>query len=438
MNILYMHTHDMGRYIQPYGYAIPTPNMMKLAEEGTLFRHAYCTGPTCSPSRAGLLTGMAAHTCGMTGLAHRGFKLHDYSMHLVQYLNGQGYETALCGIQHEAPDARMIGYRRLLGEEDNKGNEVRDKSEWDLANAGTVADYLHKNREKKFFLSFGMVNPHRDFPEAHPDINPDYVVPPFPLYDTAENRKDTAAYMTSVMTADRCVGIVLNALKEAGLEDTTIVILTTDHGIAFPKMKCNLYDTGIGVSLIIRYPGNPMKGKATDALVSQIDLFPTLCDLLNLESPEWLQGYSMLPVLKGETDRIREEVFSEVTYHAAYEPMRCIRTDRYKLIRFYDEHDRYVPANIDDGFSKSFLLENGYLEEKREKEQLFDLYLDPVERVNRVQDERYQAIRSELGKRLDTWMLETADPLLAGRVEKPAGAIANKVSCLSPNERDFE
>ena len=77
MNILYIHTHDSGTYLQPYGHNIPTPNLMKLAREGTLFRHAYCAGPTCSPSRAALLTGMSPHSCGMLGLAHRGFRIND-------------------------------------------------------------------------------------------------------------------------------------------------------------------------------------------------------------------------------------------------------------------------------------------------------------------------------------------------------------------------
>src|SRR5665647_1522105 len=112
-NIVYMHTHDSGRYWSPYGYALPTPNLMDFARESTLFRHCYCAGPTCSPSRAALLTGRSPHACGMMGLAHRGWQLHDYSQHLAAFLNRQGYHTALCGIQHEAPDAGMIGYGEI-------------------------------------------------------------------------------------------------------------------------------------------------------------------------------------------------------------------------------------------------------------------------------------------------------------------------------------
>ena len=114
MNIIYIHTHDSGRYLQPYGYPVETPNMMRLAQGSTLFRKACCAGPTCSPSRAALLTGTYPHCNGMLGLAGRGFSLRDYDMHLVRWLSKHGYLTALSGIQHEAPDGNVIGYDEVL------------------------------------------------------------------------------------------------------------------------------------------------------------------------------------------------------------------------------------------------------------------------------------------------------------------------------------
>ena len=435
MNVLYVHTHDSGQYLQPYGHNIPTPNIMKLAQEGTLFRHAYCAGPTCSPSRAALLTGMAPHSCGMLGLAHRGFKLNDYSQHMVQYFNKMGYETVLCGVQHEAPQAEMIGYQNILKPENNN---IVHRWDADLPNAEKVAAYLREKKSGPFFLSFGMFNTHRVYPEIDDDIKPEYVLPPFPLYDNQQNREDMAAYITSARIADRCVGIVLDALKESGLEDNTLVIFTTDHGIAFPHMKCNLYDTGIRVALILKYSGNLSKGKAIDALVSHLDVFPTICDILGLTPPEWLQGKSMVPLLEGKVDKIRDEIFSEVTFHAAYQPMRCIRTERYKYIRYFDDYDCVVAANIDDGPAKSFLLENGLLDMPIEKELLFDLYHDPTERNNLVGRQEYQQVYENLIERLHAWMVETNDPLLQGKVEKPLGAIINKKTCISAASRNPE
>ena len=240
------------------------------------------------------------------------------------------------------------------------------------------------------------------------------------------------------MIADRCCGRVLEALRQSGHDKDTLVILTTDHGIAFPHMKCNLYDTGIGVSLILRYPGNPLKGKTSDALISQLDLFPTICDMIKVEKPDWLQGSSMIPLFEGTAESIRSEIFSEVTFHAAYEPMRCIRTRRYKLIRFYDEHG-LLPCNIDDSLSKSFLMENGLLKhnQKREREMLFDLYIDPIERINLTSDPQYESIYADLSASLESWQKATDDPLLKGKVSLPEGALINKPSCISPEEKDF-
>lgn len=439
MNILYIHTHDTGRYIEPYGYNIPTPNLMEFAKSGTLFRKAFSMAPTCSPSRAALLTGMAPHTNGMLGLAHRGFQLNDYSQHLVQFLNKNNYETVLSGIQHvvnhKLPKEvvrEKIGYDYFLDGYDKNNNS-------DISNAKAVADYINKNKDKdkQFFISFGMFNTHRNFPGVDEGIDSNYVMPPFPTYDTKETREDMARYISSAKIVDQCIGIVLNALKESGLREDTMIIFTTDHGIAFPRMKCNLYDTGIGVSLIIDFPGNQPRGQACDALVSHVDIFPTICDLLGVEKPEWLQGNSMLPLFKGKEEKIRDELHGEVSFHACYEPMRCIRTDRYKYIKFFDDHEQYVPANTDISPAKDLLVNSGFLENTREKEMLFDLYLDPVERTNLIDDQKYQDVYQDLKNRLHQWMKETDDPLLEGNIEKPAGATINKLSCLSNTEKNY-
>jgi arylsulfatase A-like enzyme len=218
------------------------------------------------------------------------------------------------------------------------------------------------------------------------------------------------------------------------------VFFTTDHGIAFPKMKCHLYDTGMGVSLIVKRPGNPTAGTAVDALVSHVDLYPTLCEAAGVAKPDWLEGVSLMPLLDGTAQKVRDEVFSEVTYHAAYEPMRCIRTERYKYIRYYDdEMDLVVKPNIDDGYSKQFLMRHGLVDAEHDpREMLFDLYFDPGERENLAGNPKYAQIRAELSGRLAQWMKETSDPLLAGYVPKPEGAIANRKRGMEPQDKDWE
>ncbi|MDL2233994.1 sulfatase [Ruminococcaceae bacterium OttesenSCG-928-L11] len=442
MNILYLHTHDSGRYFQPYGHAVPTPNLMRLAEQSTLFRNAHCAGPTCSPSRAALLTGMSPHSCGMLGLAHRGFAMADYSRHLSAYLSGQGYHTALSGIQHEAPDVSMLGYQSLIGDDDFHMDRIDlDGESLDRGNAAAVADFLRGYRgEVPLFLSFGMFNTHRNYPDHRGKVNPDYVMPAFVLADTPENRDDMAAHIYSASIVDDCVGVVLEALEQSGLAENTLVLFTTDHGIAMPFMKCSLYDTGTGVALMLRYPGNPTAGRVTDALVSQVDVFPTLCQLCGLEPPEWLEGVSLVPVLNHGTAQVRRELFSEVSYHAAYEPMRCVRTQTHKLIRRYDYHLGCVPANIDASPAKDMLLENGLLERRTSRELLFDLRLDPLERVNLIDDAGYAAVYDDLSQRLFRWMRDTDDPLLRyeHRIPRPPEAIVNPLEQSDPQCGIFE
>lgn len=442
MNIIYIHTHDSGRYIQPYGCGVQTPNLMAFARDALLFRQCHNAGPTCSPSRAALLTGLSPHECGMEGLAHRGWKLNDYARHLAPYLGAHGFHTALCGVQHEAPDSALIGYSELISPSRDNPAAPANK---DVLNAHACADfiarYFTRPERKPLFLAFGMTATHRTYPDLPAnDTSFDYTLPPPVVYDCEQNRRDMAAYQRSAAIADESAGVVLDALKRAGVWEESLIFFTTDHGPAFPHMKCTLYDTGTGVSLMMRLPGGARNGRATDALVSHIDLYPTLCEAAGVPAPAGLRGVSLMPILRGEADRAGEAVFCEVTYHAAYEPKRSIRTERYKLIRFFDSHNGAVLANIDDGPAKRFLLDHGCLSGAHAREMLFDLYADPLERDNVAQDVRYQDVYADLWSRLDRWMLETGDPLLAhgARVPKPEGARVNRRESVQPGDMDFE
>ena len=180
-------------------------------------------------------------------------------------------------------------------------------------------------------------------------------------------------------------------------------------------------------------------GKHVDALVSQVDVFPTLCDLAGVTPPAWLEGVSLRPLLEGTADSVRDQVFAEVNYHAAYEPIRCVRTERYKYIRYYDEtQSTPVPANIDDGIAKTYVDEQGYLQQKVAREQLYDLALDPFERVNLMNDPAMADVADNLKAMLQKWQAETKDPLLESNfVPMPAGAKANVITAYSPKEQDF-
>lgn len=438
MNLLYIHTHDTGKFIEPYDGSVSTPELNKLAQEGTLFRNMYCCGPTCAPSRSALLTGQFPHQNGMLGLAHRGFSLNDYSKHLCNYLKSNGYETVLCGMQHEAATPYGIGYDRVYVD---SRREAEDLTAWDESNGKMAIQFLKENHDAPFFLSYGLAHTHRPFLEIDESICPDYVKVPSVLPDTKETREDFAGFLTSAMRADKCIGRVLQTVKEEGLEKDTVIIFTTDHGIAFPNMKCNLYDTGIGVSFIIKFPGNKSAGTVTDVLTSQIDVFPTICELLKLPAPSWLEGKSLKGVVDGGSDEINEAVFSEVTYHAAYEPQRCVRTRRYKYIKRYDNYEMYVPANIDNGKSKDFLISAGLLKQKRFTEELYDLYMDPGERNNLIDSKENQETRRYMAGLLEQHQSNTGDFMGISPVPRPDSLVLNKLSCIDPEStkpEDYE
>lgn len=433
-NLLYIHTHDTGRLIQPYDPAVPTPNLMDLAREGTVFRNAHCVCPTCSPSRSGLLTGQYPHENGMLGLAHRGFALNDYSKHLANFLKRNGYETALFGIQHEAAHESLIGYDRTFVATDRFGP---GRPTWDDRNADQALDFIRGDHEKPFFLSCGLIRTHKPYPET--EIDPDYVRVPACLPDTDPVRRDYAGFLTSAKQADRVIGRVLDALKEAGLYENTIVLYTTDHGVALPHMKCTLYDSGTGVAMILSVPGR-RRPRVLDGLVSQLDVYPTLCDLLGLEKPQWLRGKSMMPLLNGEAEQINDVIFSEINYHAARDPQRMVRTRRYKYIKYYRPRQThpYVMCNIDAGEAKEFLAEQGLGDYEMDNEQLFDLYMDPAEGRNLVDDPAYAQVGEQMRQLLREHMAKTNDTIETDGLPTVPGMKVNKMTCYDPAIKDYE
>ena len=300
--------------------------------------------------------------------------------------------------------------------------------------APAAAQFLASSPQQPFFLDVGLFETHREFPQPAELGDEDYCLPFAALPDTPETRHDTAAFKASARLLDDAVGQVLGALEESGMANNTLVIYTTDHGPAFPGMKCSLTDHGIGVAMIMRLPGRFDGGRTIDAMISQIDVFPTLCELLKLTPPAWLTGKSFLPVLEGRAEEVNEEVFAEVTYHAAYEPKRAVRTIRYKYIRRYDDRSTPVLPNCDDSVSKDVWLRNGWRTRTVLVEQLYDLIFDPSECNNLVENPEYATVLADMRQRLDRWMMETGDPLLAGPAPAGAGAQINDPDGLSPRE----
>jgi arylsulfatase A-like enzyme len=429
-NILYIHSHDTGRLTSPYGYAVPTPNLQKLASEGVLFRETFSAAPTCSPSRASLLTGECPHSNGMLGLVNRGFSMTPtgYQHHIIRTLKREaGYYSALVGLQHIAKDPHTIGYDHV---EHVHGNRVVDVTPRAVR---FIQNHLRGLRQP-FWLTVGYFETHRPYHKAVLEDDKRYIAPPKPIPDVPASRLDMANFHETVRTLDWGVGEVLAALEAAGLAENTLVISTTDHGISWPMMKCNLYDGGMGVHLVMRGPGGFTGGKVCDSMISQLDVFPTICELLKISPPAWLQGRSFLPVLRGESQEINDALFAEVNYHASYEPKRAVRTKRWKYIRHFDGRTHPVLPNCDDSPTKTYWLQNGWAKQTVAPEALYDLVFDPNERNNLVEDPTHKAALEEMRKRLDSWMHSTNDPLLHGPVKAPPGVRLNSPDQISARE----
>jgi N-sulfoglucosamine sulfohydrolase len=423
-NIVYLHSHDTGRYVQPYGHQVPTPNIQRLADQGLLFRQAFCAAPTCSGSRACLLTGQWAHVNGMTGLAHRGWRLADYGRHIVHPLREAGYWSALIGEQHLSAHPDVLGYDHVV--------EIGTTRVHSIAPA--ALQLLRSEPPQPFFLSIGFFETHREFFEPSSVRDALYGAPPSQLPDTPATRADMAAFKASARSLDQGVGAVLHGLDEAGLADDTLVVLTTDHGLPFPGAKATLSDRGLGVMLIIRGPGGFHGGHVSDALTSQVDLYPTLLEVAGAPIPPDTHGTSLLPLVRKQASGVRDELFAELTYHAAYDPQRALRTDRHKLIRHFGDRLEPVLPNVDDSPSKSLLLAAGWGSHPRPTVELYDLIMDPGEMRNLAGEPAFAELCDELDGRLHEWMLQTSDPLLAGTVPAPAGAFVNDPSGVSATE----
>jgi N-sulfoglucosamine sulfohydrolase len=423
-NILYIHSHDTGRFVQPYGFQVPTPNIQMLADQGALFREAFCAAPTCSGSRASLLTGLYCHNNGMLGLAHRGWQLNDYGQHWVHTLRRAGYRSTLIGEQHISVDPGVIGYDEVVDVDSNHAEEIAPRTIERLREAGP----------DPWFMSVGFFETHRDFSAPTSVRDTLYSLPPGNLPDVTATRRDVASFKASARSLDQGVGAVLHALHDFGLVENTLVICTTDHGIAFPNSKATLFDRGIGVMMIVRGPGGFSGGKVIDAPISHLDVYPTLCDLAGVEQPGWLQGASLLPLVHGEVERLHEAIFAETTFHAAYQPHRAVRTERWKYIRRFDDYPHPILANCDDSASKDLWVAAGWGERTVPEEQLYDLVLDPGEGQNLAEDPSCAEPLAELRERLDAWMHGTDDPLLQGPVEPPPGAAVNEQWQLSADD----
>ncbi|WP_263017637.1 sulfatase family protein [Natronobiforma cellulositropha] len=446
-NVLLIHCHDLGRYLGCYGEDIETPAIDALAADGAVFDRHFVTAPQCSPSRGSLLTGRYPHVNGLMGLAHGSWELGTDERIMPQYLQEAGYETHLFGLQHVTQDTDRLEYDHVHSEGNlypgvtpavHQANRARNV-------ASVVSTFLEKGAyDGPFFASVGFFELHRveeengrfGFDAGHYDTDDPDEVRPLPyLPDRRGIRLDLAEMHGMVYALDDAVGTICESLEQAGIADETVVIFTTEHGIAFPRAKGSVYDAGIEAALIVRYPGVADGGRHYDELLSNVDVLPTVLELVGLEVPDAVNGRSFLGLLDderggradgsagedgsaggGDEDGYRphEHLFAEMTWHDMYDPVRAVRTERYKFIKnFWHLPEVYFTKDIFASEAGREVRED-WATPPRAYEELYDLHEDPQEQDNVVREPRYEDVVADLSETLREWMEATDDPLLEG------------------------
>jgi len=214
-------------------------------------------------------------------------------------------EAVVRDLQHIAKRPDIIGFDRVVKIDTTHVESV----------APMAIDIISEPVEQPFFLSVGFFETHRDWLGPSSVRDALYSTPPPNLPDRPETRRDMAAYKASARSLDHGVGMVLEALDEQGLADDTLIIFTTDHGLAFPGSKATLFDRGLGVMLVLPGPGGFSGGQVHDAPVSHLDIYPTVCQLAGIPPPAFLQVHSLLPLFRGEPTALRDTLFAQTTSH---------------------------------------------------------------------------------------------------------------------------
>jgi len=419
-NIILFITHDQGQFLGCYNSpqtpnSLNTPNLDNLAKSGIRFTNYFCTAPQCSPSRGGIQTSLYPHQNGLMGLVDRGWTLPESNKTLPMYLKENGYSTHLMGFQHEAFDAHTLGYDTI--------SKRRSEPLYNChkMNKNYKRFFEEQQHDKNpFFLNIGVVQVHRPFGVwAGTPVSPEDVkIPPY-LPDNEIVRQDLSQFYKAIQGVDDCIGNILQMLEEYGLRDETLFIYTTDHGEAYPRAKCTLYDPGIKTLLLISHPNSEYikSGTVYEQMASNIDLMPTLLDLIGVDLPKKIEGRSFLPLLGGEIVSFRKEIYSEKTFHEIYDPIRSVRTEEFKFVmNFENNKNRYqIAADMrQDALGKYFL---DRVDKTRPNEELYDLKKDPIEQNNLIDDLEYKETIKELKSKLFDWMKRTDDPLLKGKVK---------------------
>lgn len=403
---------DFGCYGHP---TIQTPVIDSLAENhGIRFTNAYLTISSCSPTRTSLITGRYPHNTGGPEL-HMTDKTNPHLEALPQFpheLQKAGYYTALAGKWHFNGDVSKSFNKKYDGKVNSgAGNWVKALED--------------RPADQPFFMWFAAYDAHRGWDmdlEEGPHGPEDVVVPPY-LVDGEPTRKDLAHYYNEVHRFDKNIGNVIDYLKSEDVYDNTIIVVIADNGRPFPRDKTWLFDGGIKMPLIIHWPSKIQSSKVSDALVSILDIPPTLLDIVSAELPKSFQGVSLVPIMKKPDSTVRDFIFAERNWHAQRYHDRMVKHGDFVYIKnnmpdyigfnlvhygklnqpaYLELVDEWKKGNLNDDQKHALL-------KPRPEEMLFNVAEDPYQLKNLAEDPNYKEQLYSLQKVLKQWTDETGD-----------------------------
>ena len=413
--------HDAGPFGSPDAH---TPRLDALAKESMRFDAAFAASPTCTPSRSSMYTGLYPMRNG----AHANHSvIHDGIRTLPAYMRELGYRVVIAGKTHFGPRS-AFPFEYLA--DSNVMPPGKKAVLWTDLNTAAVEKLLASHDQSKpLCLVVCSHSPHVYWMDNDGTYDPAKLkLPPY-LLDTPETRFAMCKYLTDVSHMDQQLGDVLDSLAKHGYADDTLFIYTADQGAQWPFGKWNVYDAGIRVPLMIRWPGVIKGGSNSAALVSLVDLLPTFIETAGGTAPKDLDGRTLVPLLRGQSDRVHDEVFAAHTGDGQMNrsPQRCIRTKQYKLIENLASENVYKthidaaagPDGRDYWNSWLRLADGGDAHAKqviehyqhRPPEELYDLQADPYELKNLIDDPAYSSVAKELREKLKAWRLQQGDDL---------------------------
>lgn len=433
-NILLIVSEDNGPELGCYGdpYA-KTPHLDQLASEGVRFENAFVPYSVCSPSRACFLTGLYPHQNGQIGLAtHKFATYRTDTPNFVTLFKANGYHTGLIGKLHVNPESAFpFDFHAIRGANFNRKQTVSDY-------AKQAASFFSKSKEKPWFLSVNFPDAHLPFIKkingrpAQPLSESEVKPMPWVGVNTRRIREQVANYYNCLARLDDGVGLLLAELEKTGQSENTIVFYFGDHGGQFPRGKGSVYEGGLRVPLIVRWPGKALAGTVRKELTSTIDILPTALAAAGIRAPTNLPGWDLKRVLAcSPLPFWRRYIFGFTTGSF---PRNCfiqhsLRDTRYKLISsprpgtknliagsYLDEqHPHFVisGATGKDQATASDLVKAAFtLWSKPPRYELYDLQEDPYEWNNLANDPGHPQIKSRLIKALIELQTKTRDPFL--------------------------